>query len=540
MTARIQPGGRWGRLGGLLTSLMALALAFVIVLPWLAAPAGALQPAVALAKGPPQWRFGWSELPPFEFRERRDPERTGVGGMDAVVLRLVVERELGGRIEARPAPEVLDAQIEALRQGRLDVIAGMEGRPDHRAFARFSDPYRFDEMVVVVPEAKPGPWRNLRDPEALSRALRAGHARVGVLRGWFYGTALQALLDDPAQADRRIVFDSPAELLQAVTDGRVDLGLAERVTVANLIWPARQITPLLVADQPFLVVPARFMFSARTVSADQVRRFNRALSAVKHSGEFHRIVRSSLLPLLLELTAEQWWFRKLEMLGVFAAALTGSVLAIRAGMSITGILILAMATGVGGGLLRDVVINRPVPTVVQNPVFLGLVYGAVLLALLVAQLRGSWLHSPRLERWLDGVDALGIAAFTVTGVLIALRMRVEPLLLWGPLLSVLTAGGGMLMREFIRGRGEGLLQRGVLYHEITFGGSLLLSLFLVGYSELETYRVQDLELAVVLTMALVMLIRLTAIRCGWRSPGPQSRWLRRSPPISATEPPADH
>ncbi len=224
---------------------------------------------------------------------------------------------------------------------------------------------------------------------------------------------------------------------------------------------------------------------------------------------------------------------------MFAAALTGSVLAIRAGMSVTGILILAMATGVGGGLLRDVVINRPVPTVVQQPVFLALVYGAVLLVLLVGQLRFAWLLSPRLDRWLDGFDALGIAAFTVTGVLIALRMQVEPLLLWGPMLSVLTAGGGMLVREFIRGRGEGLLQCGVLYHEITFGCSLLLSLVLVGYSERETYRVQDLELSVILTMALVMLIRLTAIQRGWRSPDLGADRLRRSAPISDPEPPAD-
>ena len=487
-----------------------------------------------------RWRFGWSELPPFEFRETADDGEAGVAGMDAVLLRLVVEQQLGGRLRTESDPAPVDVLIERLRQGELDVLTAMEGRRRQRAFARFSDPYRYDEMVVVVPQQTPGRWLSMGDPAALRRGLeRDRRARVGVLRGWFYGKPLQALLDDPAQAERVVAFASPAELLAAVGRGRVDLGLAERVTVAHLIWPARQRYPLLVAERPFQVMPARFMFNARTVSDAQVRRFNSALAEVKRSGAFHRVVRSSLLPLLLQLTAEQWWFRELEKLGVFAAALTGSVLAIRAGMSVTGILILAMATGVGGGLLRDVVINRPVPTVVQQPVFLALVYGAVLLVLLVGQLRFAWLLSPRLDRWLDGFDALGIAAFTVTGVLIALRMQVEPLLLWGPMLSVLTAGGGMLVREFIRGRGEGLLQRGVLYHEITFGCSLLLSLVLVGYSERETYRVQDLELAVILTMALVMLIRLTAIQRGWRSPGLGADRLRRSAPISDPEPPAD-
>lgn len=227
----------------------------------------------------------------------------------------------------------------------------MEGLRRQRRFARFSDPYRFDEMVVVVPRHNPGRWRSLADPAALRRALEIDRrARVGVLRGWAYGRLLQAWLEDPAQADRVVRFASPAELLAAVSRGRVALGLAERVTVAHLTWPAPETYPLL---------------------------------------------------------------------------------------------------------------------------------------------------------------------------------------------SVLTAGGGMLMREFIRGRGEGLLQRGVLYHEITFGGSLLLSLFLVGYSGRQTYRVEDLELAVILTMAPVMVIRLTAIERGWRSPALGADRLRRATPLSDPEPPAD-
>jgi polar amino acid transport system substrate-binding protein len=132
-----------------------------------------------------------------------------------------------------------------------------------------------------------------------------------------------------------------------------------------------------------------------------------------------------------------------------------------------------------------------------------------------------------LDRWLDGLDAIGISAFTVTGVLIALRMHAEPLWLWGPLLSVLTACGGLLVREVILGRGDPVLRPGVLYVEIVFFGSLLFSLFLTFYSGQSTYRLRDIESAVLCTMLVVISLRLAALRWHWRSPSlPGSRHPR--------------
>jgi polar amino acid transport system substrate-binding protein len=239
---------------------------------------------------------------------------------------------------------------------------------------------------------------------------------------------------------------------------------------------------------------------------------------VRRSGAYQRIVRTALFPMLLEFSAGQWWFYPVELLGVFAAAITGAVLALRGGLSVVGLVIVAMVTSIGGGVLRDALINRPVPSVLQSPVYLGLVYSAVVLVLLAALLTRRRLESGRLDRWLDVLDAIGIAAFTVTGVLIALRMHAEPLSLWGPQLSVLTACGGILVREVILGRGDPVLRPGVLYIEIVFIGSLLLSLFLTLYSGQSTYRLRDIESAVLITMLAVISLRLAALRWQWRSP----------------------
>lgn len=479
-----------------------------------------LRPGAAEAR---VWRYAWGQSAPFEQQQPRPWLGTDVVGMDVQLLRAVVEQQLGGQLELQRAPRLETEQTEAIRLGQADVITDMEGRPEHRSFARFSKPYRRVEMVVTALEADPQGWLRRRSEAELQRALQRSKARVGVIEGWSYGPALDPWLGALArQAPARLrAYPTTAALVEAVRVGQVDLGLGERLSLATAIWthnPSGLRRQVAIAADPYRLEESRFMFSARTVSAEEVEAFDAGLATVRSSGAYQRIVRSALFPVLLEFSAGQWWFYPIELLGVFAAAVTGGVLALRAGLSVVGLVIVAMVTSIGGGVLRDAVINRPVPSVLQSPVYLGLVYGAAAVVVLAGLLARRLLASERLDRWLDGLDAVGIAAFTVTGVLIALRMHAEPLLLWGPQLSVLTACGGLLVREVILGRGDPVLRPGVLYIEIVFIGSLLLSLFLTLYSGQSTYRLRDIETAVLVTMLAVISLRLASLRWCWRSP----------------------
>jgi len=498
---------RWGL--KLLALLLAALLAVLLLLP------SAAQARV--------WRFAWGQSAPFEQQQPLPWLGTDVVGMDVQLLRAVVEQQLGGQLEMQRGPRLEPEQTEAIRLGQADVITDMEGRPEHRSFARFSRPYRRVEMVVTAPEPDPQGWLRRRSEPELQRALQRSKARLGLIEGWSYGPVLDPWLGGLArQAPSRLrTYPTTAALVEAVRAGQVDLGLGERLSLATAIWtrnPSGLGRQVAIAPDPYRLEESRFMFSARTVGAEEVKAFDVGLAAVRGSGSYQRIVRSALFPVLLEFSAGQWWFYPVELLGVFAAAITGGVLALRSGLSVVGLVIVAMVTSIGGGVLRDVLINRPVPSVLQSPVYLGLVYRAAAVVVLAGLLARRLLVSARLDRWLDGLDAVGIAAFTVTGVLIALRMQAEPLLLWGPQLSVLTACGGLLVREVILGRGDPVLRPGVLYIEIVFIGSLLLSLFLTLYSGQSTYRLRDIESAVLITMLVVISLRLAALRWGWRSP----------------------
>ncbi|HXV17744.1 MAG TPA: TRIC cation channel family protein, partial [Gemmatimonadaceae bacterium] len=59
----------------------------------------------------------------------------------------------------------------------------------------------------------------------------------------------------------------------------------------------------------------------------------------------------------------------LQLLGVAAFAASGAIAAIRRRMDLIGIAVLAVVTALGGGTIRDVILDRPVFWV-KHPLYL--------------------------------------------------------------------------------------------------------------------------------------------------------------------------
>ena len=59
----------------------------------------------------------------------------------------------------------------------------------------------------------------------------------------------------------------------------------------------------------------------------------------------------------------------LELIGTVAFAISGAVVGIQKKMDIFGVAILAMTTAVGGGIIRDGILNITPPAAFRNPVF---------------------------------------------------------------------------------------------------------------------------------------------------------------------------
>lgn len=103
---------------------------------------------------------------------------------------------------------------------------------------------------------------------------------------------------------------------------------------------------------------------------------------------------------------------------------------------------LAALPACGGGILRDLVLGRAPVGFARTPLYLALILATVglgyLVFLLIDCLPEPTKHSrrARLARHtalaIEVFDALGLASFIVTGVVVAVEMEKSPLYLWGP------------------------------------------------------------------------------------------------------------
>jgi polar amino acid transport system substrate-binding protein len=225
------------------------------------------------------------------------------------------------------------------------------------------------------------------------------------------------------------------------------------------------------------------------------------------------------LPVLINQTLDSEWFRFLFFIGTVAFALSGVVCAYAGQYTLFGALVLASLPAVGGGVVRDLLLQRNPLGIVRTPEALLTVFGTVLAGMVIikfmsrvqSDLLSKYLQSrPRLgARLVEVFDAIGLAAFTVVGVVVVLDTSAQPLWLWGPIAAVITSSFGGLMRDLFRQDRLIASLRGELYPEIAVVWGLALAIFL----EWEGGRLNpdEIRLGVIVTILGAFLTRIAAI-----------------------------
>jgi uncharacterized membrane protein YeiH len=155
----------------------------------------------------------------------------------------------------------------------------------------------------------------------------------------------------------------------------------------------------------------------------------------------------------------------LDLAGVFFFAVSGSLLAARKQFDIVGSLLLASLVSLGGGVIRDIILNAGAPAAFTNPAYL---VPPLLATVLVYFLFSS---VQRFTSLLILFDAGGLALFSITGTLKALAVGVNPVA--AVLLGVTTAVGGGLLRDITANEVPQLFDPGDLYALPAFSGAAL-------------------------------------------------------------------
>ena len=192
----------------------------------------------------------------------------------------------------------------------------------------------------------------------------------------------------------------------------------------------------------------------------------------------------------------------LDYSSVFIFALTGALVASRAQLDLVGFAFLAALTGIGGGTVRDVLLDRNPIFWIEQPAYLAITTLAALFVFFTAHLVES---RYQLLIWLDAL-ALGIAVAAGVGVALALD---QPAIIT-VLMGIVTGCLGGLMRDVVCNEVPLVLKQGELYVSAAFIGAS--SAVLASSMGMQTFGVLSAAIAV------TVILRAGSLAFGWRLP----------------------
>lgn len=186
------------------------------------------------------------------------------------------------------------------------------------------------------------------------------------------------------------------------------------------------------------------------------------------------------------------WF---DLMGVAVFAVSGTLAAWRKQMDGFGVLVLATVTAIGGGTLRDIILDVPVVWMNDNSYFIA-IFSAALLTIFLLRKR---LTIP--NNTLQFFDAIGLAFFVVMGTQKALDLGTSSLvaIIMGTMSGV---AGGMIRDVLCRNipmvfRGElyavTCIVGGLVYILAMLAGASTLVAMLVGMISLFTLRMAAIK-----------------------------------------------
>lgn len=196
-----------------------------------------------------------------------------------------------------------------------------------------------------------------------------------------------------------------------------------------------------------------------------------------------------------------------DAIGIFVFGLSGGLMAARQKFDLLGVVLIAFLPAIGGGTLRDLLLDQPVFWLSQ-PLILWL----PTLAGILAFLSPDRLSRIRSLKW---IDAAGLALFAVVGASKAFELG------YGAgiciLMGTMTATAGGLIRDVVCNETPLLLRQDIYATAAILGAGTFYAAQFLGLSEL---------MALSLGAGLCFLLRALAIHFKWHLPGANKDEIR--------------
>lgn len=197
-----------------------------------------------------------------------------------------------------------------------------------------------------------------------------------------------------------------------------------------------------------------------------------------------------------------------DMIGTIAFAISGALVGVARRMDIFGMAVLALATAIGGGIVRDVLLGYFPPNSLRNIVYVTVVISVTIIVFIIYNSRyRKHAMGPRSRASYLLADAVGLASFTVTGASAGFKLYPE-LPIFIVLLGTITAVGGGIIRDMLAQRIPSVLKEDVYALPSVIGGIVYYLMVISNWVGEDVYG----------AFTVVLVIRLLAIKYNWSLP----------------------
>ena len=191
----------------------------------------------------------------------------------------------------------------------------------------------------------------------------------------------------------------------------------------------------------------------------------------------------------------------LDLVGVAVFAVSGVLAARNGGLDLLGVIVIAAITAIGGGTLRDLLLNRYPIFWITDAQYLTVIMASALLTVAYVRVR------PPPGKALLVADAIGLALFALSGAQVAEAAQCPAIIV--VLMGTMTGVAGGVLRDVITAQVPLILRRDIYATAAIVGVALYLLLQAFGLQRSAAFGAG---------MAVVIALRLLAIHWGWQLP----------------------
>jgi uncharacterized membrane protein YeiH len=185
----------------------------------------------------------------------------------------------------------------------------------------------------------------------------------------------------------------------------------------------------------------------------------------------------------------------IDILGTFAFAISGALVALDKKFDIFGVIIIAFVTAVGGGMLRDVLINAHPINWIGDLNYLYTIFSAVLFTFLFKS------KIAYLSKTMFLFDTIGISVFTLLGLQKGLSYELHPLV--ALIMGMISAVFGGVLRDVLTAKIPLIFEKEIYASACLVGG--------VTYLVLNYFKVDE-SINFIISAFVVIIIRAVAVR----------------------------